>query len=267
MSTSQGTVLITGASSGIGAIYADRFAARGHDVILVARNKARLAAIAERLGQKHGVRVHTLAADLTDRAGLAEVEERLKSDESITHLVNNAGFGSAAPLAASPVDEMERMVAINVTAPMRLAYAAVPRFTARGKGTLINISSIVAIGPEILNGVYGATKSFVLAFSHSLRKELDGTGVRVQVVLPGATDTEFWDVAGLPAHNLPKEWVMSAAALVDAALLGLDRGEYATIPSLADLDEWEAWEAARQTMLPHLSSAVPAERYRASVAA
>lgn len=266
MSTSQATVLITGASSGIGAIYADRFAARGHDLILVARNKARLAAIADKLGAKYRVRVHALPADLTDKAGLTEVEERLKSDESITHLVNNAGFGSAAPLSASPVEEMERMVAINVTAPMRLAYAAVPRFIARGKGTLINISSIVAIGPEILNGVYGATKSFVLAFSHSLHKELDGTGVKVQVVLPGATGTEFWDVAGLPVSNLPKEWVMSAADLVDAALLGLDRGEYATIPSLADLDAWEAWEAARQTMLPHLSSAVPAERYRASAA-
>ena len=267
MSTSQGTVLITGASSGIGAIYADRFAARGHDLILVARNEARLAAIAERLVTKHGVRVDTLAADLTDRAGLAEVEDRLKADERITHLVNNAGFGSAAPLAASPVDDMERMVAINVTAPMRLAYAAVPRFVARGKGTIINISSIVAIGPEILNGVYGATKAFVLAFSHSLRKEFDGTGVHVQVVLPGATGTEFWDIAGLPVNNLPKEWVMSVADLVDAALLGLDRGEYASIPSLADLGEWDAWEAARQTMLPHLSSAVPAERYRARVAA
>jgi uncharacterized protein len=154
------------------------------------------------------------------------------------------------------------MIAINVTVPMRLAYAAVPQFTARRKGAIINISSIVAIGPEILNGVYGGTKSFVLAFSQSLRKELKDTGVEVQVVLPGATGTEFWDVAGLPASNLPKEWVMSAADLVDAALLGLDRGEFATIPSLMDAKEWDAWEAARQTMLPHLSSAVPAARYR-----
>lgn len=263
MGTSRDTVLITGASSGIGAIYADRFAARGHDLILVARNHARLTAIADRLGVQHGVRVHTLAADLADSAGLAEVEARLQSDDSITHLVNNAGFGSAAPLAASPVDEMARMVALNVTAPMRLAYAAVPRFTARGKGTVINIASIVAIAPELLNGVYGATKAFVLAFSHSLRKELDGTGVKVQVVLPGATGTGFWDVAGLPVSKLPEDWVMSAADLVDAALLGLDRGEYATIPSLHDLDAWDAWESARQAMLPYLSTAVPAERYRA----
>jgi uncharacterized protein len=262
MSSFKGTVLITGASSGIGAVYADRFAGRGHDLILVARNRERLAAVAAMIAARHRVEVRTVAADLTDRAGLAEIEAILKSDVSITHLVNNAGFGSAAPLAAASVDEMEHMVAINVTASMRLAYAAVPQFTARGKGTIINISSIAAIGPEILNGVYGGAKSFVLAFSRSLRKELQDTAVRVQVVLPGATATEFWDVAGLPASNLPKEWVMSAADLVDAALLGLDRGEFATIPSLMDAAEWDAWEAARQTMLPHLSSALPAARYR-----
>ncbi|MDU0958284.1 MAG: SDR family oxidoreductase [Bradyrhizobium sp.] len=258
----KGTVLITGASSGIGAIYAARFAARGHDLILVARNKDRLAALADKLTTQHGGKVRMLVADLTDRAGLSQVENVLKTDASITHLINNAGFGSAAPLASASVEEMEKMVAINVTAPLRLTYAAVPQFVARKQGTIVNIASIVAIGPEILNGVYGGTKSFVLAFSQSLRKELAGTGVHVQVVLPGATGTEFWDIAGLPASNLPKEWVMSAADLVDAALSGLDRGEFATVPSLADGAEFEAWEAARQTMLPHLSSAVVAERYR-----
>lgn len=262
MTSIQGTVLITGASSGIGAVYADRFAGRGHDLILVARNKVRLDTVADTLTRRHGVAVRTVEADLTSPAGLAEVEAILKGDERITHLVNNAGFGSAAPLTAAPVDEMERMIAINVTAPMRLTYAAVPSFTARGQGTIINIASIVAIGPEVLNGVYGGSKSFVLAFSHSLRKELDGSGVAVQVVLPGATGTEFWDIAGLPSSNLPKDWVMSAEDLVDAALAGLDRGEFATIPSLMDAAEWETWEAARRTMLPHLSNAVPAERYR-----
>lgn len=260
----QGTVLITGASSGIGAVYAERFAGRGHDLVLVARNRARLDAVAADLTRRHGVAVRTVEADLTERAGLAAVEAILKSDGSITHLINNAGFGSAAPLAAASADEMERMIAVNVTAPMRLTYAAVPAFTARGTGTIVNIASIIAIGPEVLNGVYGGSKSFVLGFSHSLRKELAGTGVRVQVVLPGATGTEFWDVAGLPASNLPKDWVMSADDLVDAALAGLDRDEFATVPSLQDAAEWDAWEAARQVMLPHLSSAVPAPRYRAA---
>ncbi|MHC2086513.1 SDR family NAD(P)-dependent oxidoreductase [Methylobacterium sp. CM6244] len=263
MGNQPGTVLITGASSGIGAVYADRFAARGHNLILVARNRARLDAVAETLSGRHGVTVRAVAADLAGAEGLRAVEAILKTDASITHLVNNAGFGSAAPLASASVDEMEQMIAINVTAPTRLTYAAVPRFTARGSGTIINIASIVAIGPEVLNGVYGGTKSFVLAFSHSLRKELAGTGVAVQVVLPGATGTEFWDIAGLPASNLPEGWVMSAADLVDAALVGLDRGEFATVPSLMEGAEWEAWEDARQAMLPHLSSAVAADRYRA----
>ncbi|MGC2774455.1 MAG: SDR family oxidoreductase [Bradyrhizobium sp.] len=262
-SQTRGTVLVTGASSGIGAVYADRFAARGHDLLLVARSQGRLDAVAAKLATKYGVKVRTIAADLATPAGLGEVEAVLKADSSITHLVNNAGFGSAAPLASASVDEMERMVAINVTAPLRLTYAAVPQFVSRKQGAIINIASIVAIGPEVLNGVYGGTKSFVLAFGQSLRKELAGTGVHVQVVLPGATGTEFWDIAGLPASNLPKEWVMSAADLVDAALRGLDRGEFATVPSLADGAEFEAWEAARQAMLPHLSSAVVAERYRA----
>ncbi|MBB3594994.1 hypothetical protein FHX08_005404 [Rhizobium sp. BK529] len=263
MSNTHGTVLITGASSGIGAVYADRFARRGHDLILVARNLARLKDVAAALTERYGVSIRTLAADLGTEDGLAAVETVIAQDETITHLVNNAGFGSAAPLETAAVTEMQAMVAINVTAPMRLTYAIVPLFRQRGKGTIINISSIVAIGPEILNGVYGGTKSFVLAFSQSLRKELHETGVNVQVVLPGATGTEFWDIAGLPASNLPTEWVMSAEDLVDAALVGLDRGEFATIPSLMDPAEWDDWEAARAAMLPHLSSARPAGRYSA----
>jgi uncharacterized protein len=261
MTNDKDTILITGASSGIGAIYADRFAARGHNLILVARNAGRLTGVATQLTERYGVSVRTIVADLGAEEGLKAVEAVFAADETITHLVNNAGFGSAAPLAAAKVEEMQAMVAINVTAPLRLTYAAVPRFVARGKGTIINISSIVAIGPEVLNGVYGGTKSFVLAFSHSLRKELQGTGVNVQVVLPGATGTEFWDIAGLPSSNLPSDWVMSAVDLVDAALVGLDRGEFATIPSLQDGSEWDAWEAARAAMLPHLSSRMPADRY------
>ncbi|WP_395665845.1 SDR family NAD(P)-dependent oxidoreductase [Methylocella sp.] len=262
MAEDKGTALVTGASSGIGAVYADRLAARGFDLILVARNEARLAEVAARVVARHGVKVRTLAADLGAEDGLAKVEAVIDEDDTISCLVNNAGFGSAAPMASADVREMQAMVAINIVAPLRLTYAAARTFVARGRGAIVNISSIVAIGPELLNGVYGGTKSFILAFSHSLRKELAGTGVSVQVVLPGATGTEFWDTAGLPASNLPTEWVMSAADLVDAALVGLERGEFATIPSLMDASEWDAWEAARAKMLPHLSNATPAERYR-----
>lgn len=254
--------LITGASSGIGAVYADRLASRGYDLVLVARNAERLEEQATNLVERYGVAVRYVSADLTDPVDLRSVEDLVRSDASITTLVNNAGFGGAGTLAQSNVDKMEEMISINVTAPMRLTYAIVPRLVAAGGGSIINISSIVAIGPEILNGVYGGTKAFVLAFSQSLKKELVDTGVVVQVVLPGATATEFWNIAGLPVQHLPGEWVMSATDLVDAALAGLDRGEFVSIPSLQNGFEWENYEDARQVMLPHLSNSSIAERYR-----
>jgi short-subunit dehydrogenase len=263
MSTTKtkGTALITGASTGIGAIYADRLAKRGYDLILVARNGSRLAALAQRLQNETGRSVETIAADLNDKADLARIETTLRTNASITLLVNNAGVGAAAPLLNSDVEKMDEMIRLNVGALTRLTYAAVPGLVARGGGTIVNIASMVAISPETLNGVYGGSKAFVLAFSQSLQHELGQKGVRVQAVLPGATATEFWDIAGLPVHNLPAGIVMSAEDMVDAALAGLDQGEIVTIPSLPDKAEWDGFEAARRAMSGKLSSAVPAPRY------
>ncbi len=262
--SSPGTALITGASTGIGATYADRLARRGFDLILVARNRARLDALAARLGGETGRSVEVVAADLGKKKDIARVEAILKGDASITMLVNNAGVGAVAPLLQSDVEKMEEMVTLNVTALMRLTYAAAPGFVARGKGTIVNISSIVAVAPEMLNGVYGGTKAFVLALSQSLHHELAPKGVRVQAVLPGAISTEFWDVAGNPVHNLPSEMVMSVEELVDAALAGLDLGELATVPSLPEASDWGSFESARQALRPNLSKAHAAVRYRAS---
>ncbi len=259
--TTRGTALITGASSGIGAVYADRLAKRGYDLILVARNQSRLDSLAKRLQAETGRSVETIAADLNDRADLAKIETTLQTNAGITLLVNNAGVGAAAPLLNSDVDKMDEMIRLNVGALTRLTYAAAPGFVARGAGTIVNISSIVAISPETLNGVYGGSKAFVLAFSQSLQHELAQKGVRVQAVLPGATATEFWDIAGLPVHNLPTAIVMSADNLVDAALAGLDQGETVTIPSLPDKAEWDAFDAARRTMSGKISSSAPAGRY------
>jgi uncharacterized protein len=262
MSTnSKGTALITGASSGIGAVYADRLAHRGYDLILVARNRERLDALATRLAEDTGRSVDVVVADLNDSADLARVEQVLRTDPVITMLVNNAGVGSTAPLLGANVDTMVQMVDLNVTALVRLTYAFAPALVKRGGGTIVNIASAVAISPELLNGVYGGTKAFVLAFSLSLHKELTESTIRVQAVLPGATGTGFWDVAGTPVDQLPSQIVMSAEDLVDAALAGLDQGELVTIPSLPVLAEWEAYEAARQQMLPKLSLSAPAERY------
>ncbi|MBX9843177.1 MAG: SDR family oxidoreductase [Xanthobacteraceae bacterium] len=257
----KGTALITGASTGIGAIYADRLAKRGHDLILVARNKERLASLARRLSRDTGRSVETVAADLTAAADLKRVEDILRTNADISLLVNNAGVAGVAPLLASDVDKMDEMIRLNVTALTRLTYAAVPGFVDRGGGTIINISSIVAISPEALNGVYGGTKAFVLALTHSLVHELAGKGVRVQAVLPGATATELWDNAGKPVHELPAEIVMSAEDMVDAALAGLDLGEPVTLPALANNADWERYEAARRAMSDKLSSAIPAPRY------
>ncbi|QRM44249.1 SDR family oxidoreductase [Rhizobium sp. BG4] len=257
----KGIALVTGASSGIGAIYADRLAKRGYDLILVARNGERLSALASRISGETGRKVETVVADLGAQADLAKVEAVLKGDRNITLLVNNAGVGGTAPLLSADVDKMQQMIDLNVTALMRLTYAAVPGFVARGGGAIINIASIVAIAPEILNGVYGGTKAFVLAFSQSLKHELTDKNIRVQAVLPGATATEFWGIAGMPVEHLPGEIVMSAEAMVDASLKGFDQGEFATIPALEDSALLQAHEDARQAMMPHLSRSVPAARY------
>jgi short-subunit dehydrogenase len=260
--SSKGTALITGASSGIGAVYADRLARQGYDLILVARSRGRLNALANHLSDQTGRTVEVVVADLTNKADSLRVEQILRNDASITLLVNNAGVGGVMPLLASPVDDMEAMVSLNVTALMRLAYAAVPGFVARGAGTLVNIASIVAIAPEILNGVYGGTKAFVLALSQSMQHELADKGVRVQAVLPGATATDFWSEAGNPVENLPQEIVMSAEDMVDAALAGLAAGETVTIPGLHDGSQWDRHEAQRKTLSGLFGNRVAAPRYR-----
>lgn len=264
MQQSLGSAVVTGASNGIGAIYADRLARQGYDLILVARSGDRLERIAEAIRAQTGRSVETVVADLTAAADLDRVAALVAQDPRITMLVNNAGVGATAPLLHSDVKAMSAMIALNVEALMRLTYAAVPAFVARDKGTIVNIASIVAITPETLNGVYGASKAFVLALSQSLRHELAGSNVHVQVVLPGATATDFWDTAGTPVDHLPTEIVMPAPALVDAALLGLSRREFVTIPSLHDAGQWDAYEAARLAMAGDLSTSSPAPRYLAA---
>lgn len=258
-----GTALITGASTGIGARYAKRLAERGYDLILVARNRERLQAVASEISAATGRKVEVLPADLTQEADLAQVQQRLANDAGITMLVNNAGLGATAALIDSKQEDLDRMIFLNVHALTRLTRAVAPGFAARGHGSIINIASIVAVAPEVLNGAYGGTKAYVLAFTQSLQHELGAKGVRVQAVLPGATGTEFWDHAGVPVAHLPASIVMSADDMVDAALAGLDLGEVVTIPSLPERADWEKFEAARLALGPNLSRSKPAARYLA----
>jgi len=261
-SASKGTALITGASRGIGAVYADRLANRGYDLILVSRSEAPLKALAASLASSSGRHITAIVADLNDKIDLVKVEARLKEDSSITMLVNNAGIGAVVPLLNADIEKMEEIIALNSIALTRLTYAAAPAFVKRGAGTIINISSVVAISPETLNGVYGATKAYVLAFSHSLQHELADKGIRVQAVLPGATATDMWEIAGLPWQKLPPSIVMPVEDMVDAALIGLDQGELVTIPGLHDGDEWTRFETARRAISQRFVNSVPASRYK-----
>jgi short-subunit dehydrogenase len=258
---SKGTALITGASTGIGSVYADRLAKRGYDLILVARSQDKLNEVAKRIQSTTNRKVETLQVDLTVSADVKRVAERLANDNSITALVNNAGIAAASKLLESDVDYLDQMIELNVTTLTRLALAAAPGFAARGNGLIINIGSVVALAPELLNGVYSGTKAYVQNFTTSLKNELAGKGVTVQVVLPGATATPLWDKAGVPIENLPAEWVMSAEDMVDASLAGLDQGEFATIPALPDAADFDTYEKARIALAPNLSHKYPAARY------
>jgi len=266
-SSNKGVAVVTGASSGIGAVYADRLAKRGYNLILVARNEARLKSLSARLTSETGRSIKVLPGDLSNKAELAKVEATLRDDPSIIMLVNNAGTASVAPLLNADVNKMDDMIALNITALTRRTYAVAPAFVARGAGTIINIGSVVGISPEALNGVYGASKAYVLALSHSLQHELAGKGIRVQAVLPGATATDVWEIAGLPWQKLPPSIVMSVEDMVDAALAGLDQGELVTIPGLHDGDEWTRFEAARRAISQRFGNSVPAQRYRIGVPA
>jgi uncharacterized protein len=259
----KGTALITGASTGIGAVYADRLAHRGYDLILVARNGGLLKELAATLSAKTGRKVDVLPADLTNKVDLRRVEERLRTDASITTLVNNAGFGGTASLVDSNIDDMENMIDLNVTALTRLTAAVLPGLLEKKQGVIINISSIAALAPEMLNwGVYSGTKAFVLNLTQSLNKEVKDKGIQVQAVLPGATASEFWGRAGIGGHqNLPKAIVMSSEEMVDASLAGLDKGELVTIPSLPEVADLEKFNAARAALGPNLSRQHAAERY------
>ncbi|WP_175108126.1 SDR family NAD(P)-dependent oxidoreductase [Pararobbsia alpina] len=258
--TADPSVLITGASAGIGAMYADRFARRGHSLVLVARDRDRMEAIAERLRREAGVTVDILPADLTNSAELAQVEARWRDDEHIGILVNNAGASVAGSFADQSPDDLAALISLNTTALTRLASAVTPRFVQAGKGAIINIGSVVGLAPEFGLAVYGATKAFVLFLTQGLHLELGPKGIYAQAVLPSATRTEIWARSGRDVNTLPA--VMEVDELVDAALVGYDRRETVTIPPLPDAEQWSTFDAARLAMLPNFMQAHAAERYR-----
>lgn len=259
--TARPAVLITGASIGIGATYAARFAQRGHDLVLVARDQAKLDALATRLRDEHKVNVDVLQADLTQSGDLAAVETRLREDPRIGILINNAGAAQSGTFIEQSTESIAQLVALNTTALVRLASAVAPRLVQAGEGAIINIGSVVGLAPEFGMSVYGATKAFVLFLSQGLSLELAPKGVYVQAVLPAATRTAIWERGGYDINTIAE--IMEVDDLVDAALVGFDRRETVTIPPLQDAARWEALQGARQALLGDIRQAEVAERYRA----
>ena len=258
--TTSNSVLITGASIGIGATYADRFARRGHDLVLVARDKERLDALAARLHKEHGVAVDVLQADLTKTSDLIAVEARLRDDDSIGTLVNNAGIAQSGSFIEQTPDQVERLITLNAVALARLSNAVAPRLVRAGAGAIVNISSVVGLAPEFNMSVYGATKAFVLFLSQGLHLELSPKGIYVQAVLPAGIYTDLWDRAGIDTSAFAE--MMKVDTLVDAALVGFDRHELVTIPPLQNAERWDALDGARQALLGDLQQANLAARYR-----
>lgn len=260
----QKTALITGASSGIGAVYADRFAQRGYDLLLVARRGERLQALATTLASKYGVQVTPLVADLGTDEGQTKVAQVLASTPAISVLINNAGIARLAPMSGGALHDSTAQIALNITALTRLTHAVLPGMKARNEGLIINVSSALALHSMPISAVYSGTKAFVLSFSRGLQQELAGTAVKVQALLPAATATEVWDQSGVPLETLNPDAVMSTDAMVDAALIALDQGETITLPSVADTGLIERFEAARAALFSSTNTGQVAPRLLAA---
>lgn len=263
-SNSKKVAVVTGASSGIGAVYADRLAARGYDLVLVARRADRLEALSQKISKAYGAKVQVIAADLEKEADLVSVEKVLATDPAVRMLVNNAGLSRLRPIEHSPLQDSLSQIALNITALVRLTHAVLPALLSRNDGVIVNIASVLAIHTLPVSSVYSGTKAFVLNFSRGLQDELAQTGVKVQVVLPASTATEIWDASGVPLSTLDQETVMTAETLVDAALAGLDKGETITWPSVADATLWDKYDAARSALFAATQTSRPAPRYKAA---
>lgn len=228
--------LVTGASSGIGRAFATLLASRNHDLVLVARTEPRLKELADELSATHGVRAEVLVADLAEDDDLARVEARVaRTEDHLDLLVNNAGFGSGGRFIDLPLAGEDGQIRLNVLALMRLTHAALPAMVERGRGGVINVSSIGSLQPTPGFATYGATKAFVTSFSEALHEELRGTGVRVMAVCPGLTRTEFHQRAQLGEVAAPGFAWMSPEDVAKSALAAYERGRALSVPGAANL--------------------------------
>ncbi|HEV7523418.1 MAG TPA: SDR family oxidoreductase [Acidimicrobiia bacterium] len=224
---SNPVALITGASVGIGEQFSRQLADRGHDVVLVARDSARLEALAKEIEANNGVKAEVLAADLTDPSQLATVEARVRS---VDLLVNNAGFGTFGSFHTLDVDAETREINLNVIALVRLTHAAAAAMAERGRGGILNVSSLAGFQPGPSNATYSATKAFVTSFTEAVHEEMKGTGVSVCALCPGFTRTEFQVRANAPAGDVPGFMWQEAPEVARAGLDGLAKNRAVVIP-------------------------------------
>ncbi len=257
-----GTALVTGASSGLGSVYADRLAGRGYNLTLVARREDRLVALAKKIQEKYGVRVQTIAADLGTASGVKKIEDEVRNDASLTMVVNNAGTATLASIGETALEEHDAMINVNTIALSRLSLAALNVFKKRNVGTIVNIGSVLSFQTLPISGIYSGTKGYVMNFTRGLQQEVQDTNVVVQLVLPATTATEIWEVGGIPLSALNQQSVMTIENCVDAAMSGLDKGEHITLPSVEDAQLWADYDAAREKLFAATQTGIPASRYK-----
>ncbi len=256
-----GIAVVTGASSGIGKVYADRLAKRGYDLLLVARRKDRLQNLAQELESQYGINAKFIVADLGDAVDLKRISDTITADPRVSLLVNNAGMAAMGPSAGASMPDIEAQLDVNAKAVSHLSLALLPEFLKRDSGTIINIGSVLSFAALPFSTSYSATKAHVLLFTIGLQQEVADTKVRVHLVLPSATATEIWEVSGIGLSALDPKTVMTAEDCVDAALAGLDQGEAVTLPSVEDGSLWAGFDAIRHQLLGAAQSGQPASRY------
>ena len=260
---SRPVALITGASSGIGLSFAHHLARTGHDLVIVARREDRLRDLAEQLSVEHGIDIEVIAADLADPDDLDVVEERLEAGDPIALFVNNAGFAAMGKVGEGDRDDMTDMLLLNVVAFSRLADAAMAGMKRTGTGTVINVGSGTLFTKMPNYAGYGASKAYVAYYTRTMQAEAQGGNIRIQLLIPGVTATDFHHVAGKSIDDYPPERVMEPDDLVVASLRGLELGEAVCIPSLPDVADWAALEAAEAKIAPNASRDKVADRYHA----
>ncbi len=216
--------VVTGASAGIGRVFCERLAARGHDLIIAARDGNRLEAMKKEVEARFGVAVEVFPADLTIDTDVSLLAGRIAQSRHLALLVNNAGFGTRGPLSNASPARQEAMLQLHTMAPMRLTQAALPVLLENGRGAIVNVSSVASFLFSANNVNYCATKAYLTTFSEGLASELAGTGVRVQALCPGFTRSEFHQRMELDVGNIPSWMWLSATTVVDASLAALDRG-------------------------------------------